>query len=142
MIPSTPILTNAIEEINHPNRTYRAVVDENLITDSNVYKNRINGYVDNLPSVEQSVYLILGTERYKYPIYSWDYGIELIDLFGKPIPYIIAVLPRRIKEALMVDNRISDVVDFNFDKKGSKLAVSFTVITNQGSFSTDLEVNV
>ena len=142
MIPNISVLINPIEEVEHPNKTYKAVVDDNLVIGNEMYKNRIDGFVDELPAIEQAVYMILGTERYMFPIYSWDYGIELVDLYGKPMPYVIAELPRRIKEALMTDNRISDVVDFEFERNGNKLHTTFTVITNIGNFNTELEVAV
>jgi hypothetical protein len=132
MIPKANILTNEITKITHPNRTYKVAVD----------KDRINGYVDNLDAVAQAVDLILSTERYKYIIYSWDYGVELQDLIGKPMTYVMAELPRRITEALTQDNRIDDVTDFEFERKGRKLHVTFKVITNLGNLSTALEVEV
>lgn len=103
---------------------------------------RINGYIDDIEAIIQTIYLILSTERYKYPIYSWDYGVELLDLIGKPIPYVMAELPRRIKDALTQDNRIDDVVDFEFERKGKKLHTTFTVVTNIGNISSELEVEV
>ena len=132
MIPNITVLTEKITETNYPNRTYRINFDTN----------HISGYVDGLEAVKQAVYLILSTERYEYIIYSWDYGIELIDLFGKPIPYVMSELPRRIKEALLVDNRITDVVDFEFERKGTQLKTTFTVVTDVGNISTELEVEV
>lgn len=142
MIPNTSELSMSIEEENHPNLTFRAVMDENLVIGNVRFRNRINGLIDELDAIEQAVYLILGTERYKFPIYSWDYGVELVDLFGKPMPFVIAELPERIKEALMVDDRISNVTDFEFTQTGKKLAVSFTVVTNAGNLDTALEVEV
>ena len=142
MIPSASVLTTPIEEVTHPNRTYKAVLDESLVIGNEIYRNRINNFVDELPAIEQAIYMILGTERYEFPIYSWDYGVELVDLYGQPMPYVIAELPRRIKEALMTDNRITDVVDFEFERNGKKLHTTFTVITVQGNISTDLEVDV
>ncbi|WP_315002264.1 DUF2634 domain-containing protein [uncultured Selenomonas sp.] len=56
---------------------------------------------------------ILNTERYEYVIYSWNYGVELADLFGKPIPYVLSEIPRRVREALVQDDRIRDVTDFD-----------------------------
>lgn len=135
MIPNIEILTQEITEITYPNKTYKIVSSE----DDN---SRINGYVDDLESIKQAVYLILSTERYRHIIYSWDYGVELVDLIGKPIPYVMSELPRRIKEALTTDNRIDDVVDFEFTKNGSKLHTTFTVITNVGNISTELEVEI
>ena len=132
MIPSIDILTEEITEQVYPNKTYKIVIN----------KDRINGYTDELDSVAQAVYLILSTERYEYIIYSWDYGIELIDLIGKPMPYVMAELPRRITEALTQDNRIEDVVDFEFETKGKRLNVKFTVVSNIGNIPTELEVDV
>lgn len=142
MIPNTSELSMSIEEENHPTLTFRAVIDENLVIENIRFRNRINGLLDDLDAVEQAVYLILGTERYKFPIYSWDYGIELVDLFGKPMPFVIAELPERIKEALTVDERISNVTDFEFTQNGKKLEVSFTVVTDAGNLETALEVEV
>lgn len=103
---------------------------------------RINGLVDGIESLTQAIYCILSTERYKYIIYSWDYGVELVDLIGKPIPYVMAELPRRIKEALLVDNRITDVVNFEFERNGKSLHTTFTVVTNIGNINAELEVEV
>lgn len=132
MIPNISILTEEITEQKYPNRTYQVAFGEK----------RITGYVDDLESIKQAVYLILSTERYQSLIYSWDYGVELVDLIGKPIPYVLSELPRRIKEALTQDNRIIDVVDFGFEKHGKKLHTKFTVVSNIGNISTDLEVEV
>ena len=132
MIPNINVLMEEITEVTYPNRTYKIVVDSD----------RINGYTDELEAVKQSVYLILSTERYKHIIYSWDYGVELLDLIGKPMPYVMAELPRRIKEALTQDNRIDDVVDFKFERKHNKLHTTFTVVSNIGNLPTEMEVEV
>jgi phage baseplate assembly protein W len=132
MIPNISILTEEITETTRPNKTYKVIFD----------KNRISGYTDSLDSIAQSVDLILSTERYKHIIYSWDYGVELYDLIGKPVPYVMSELPRRITEALTQDNRIDDVVDFEFEKNGKKLNVKFTVITSLGNIPTALEVEI
>ena len=132
MIPNIDILQTEITETTYQNKTYKVIIDAG----------RISGYTDDLDAVRQAVYLILSTERYQCPIYSWDYGVELLDLIGKPMPYVIAELPRRIKEALITDNRITDVTDFNFNQQGKQLNVAFTVKTSVGNISTSLEVAV
>lgn len=132
MIPNIPILNEEITDIEYANRTYR-------ISDNN---NRIDGYVDELDAVKQSIYLILSTERYEFPIYSWDYGVEFIDLFGQPLPYVMSELERRIKEALTQDDRISDVHDFKFNKYKNKVQVTFTVVSNAGEIPTATEVEI
>ena len=108
----------------------------------NTKLNIINGYIDDLNSVKQAVYLILNTERYKYPIYSWDYGVELMNLIGKPMDYIQADLPRRINDALLVDDRIVGTNDYKYEVNGNKLHVSFIVYTNVGDLEAEVEVTV
>jgi phage baseplate assembly protein W len=136
MIPTISILTEEITEQTYPSNTHKIVFSESE------NKDRIIGYVDGLEAIAQAVYLILSTERYQHIIYSWDYGVELMDLIGKPMPYVMSELPRRIKEALTQDNRISDVVDFEFERTGKKLHTKFTVVSNVGNLSTELEVEV
>ncbi len=131
MIPSIEVLTEEITEEVYPTKTYKIVLD----------KGRINGYTDELDAIIQAIYLILSTERYQYIIYSWDYGVELIDLIGKPIPYVMSEIPRRISEALTQDDRIEDVVDFEFEKKGKYLHTTFTVVSTLGELSMSANVN-
>lgn len=133
MIPDIEILTEEITEATYEDRTYKIVHSD---------EDRISGYVEELEALKQTIYIILNVERYEHNIYSWDYGIELIDLFGKPMPYVMSELPRRITEALTMDNRIEDVVDFEFEKNGSKLHTTFTVVSNLGNIDADLEVTI
>lgn len=117
-----------------PNKTYKMMIDAD----------RIQGTITaDLEAVKQAIYKIINTERYKFLIYSWNYGIELEDLFGKPIPYVLPEIPRRIKEALTQDDRIDDVLgfDLSYDKKGNVLA-KFTVVTIYGSVEVEKVVNV
>lgn len=76
---------------------------------------RIGGMTDRRDAVEQAVFKILNTERYRYLAYSWNYGVELEDLFGKAIPYVCTEIERRVTEALEWDDRVIDVRDFDFD---------------------------
>lgn len=75
----------------------------------------------------------MNTERYQYLIYSWNYGIELSDLYGQPIPYVYAEIQRRITEALLSDDRISNVTNFNFSNpQGGDVFTTFDVVTDYG----------
>lgn len=138
MIPNIQVLTETITETTYPNKTYKIAVK----TDENEENDRISGYTDDIDALMQTIYLILSTERYQYIIYSWDYGIELLDLIGKPMPYVMAELPRRIKDALTQDERIDDVTDFEFEVMGKKLHTTFVVVSNLGNITTDLEVTI
>ena len=75
---------------------------------------------DKLDAMKQVIYKILNTERYRYYIYSWNYGVELEELFGKPVYYVVPELERRITEALTADERIEKVTDFEFDTSERK----------------------
>ena len=90
----------------------------------NQQKNNINGFIDDIESVKQSVYLILNIERYKYLIYDWDYGFEIVDLIGKQ------------------DDRITDIKDFSFEVQKNKLIAYFTVETIFGSYEMQDEFTV
>ena len=74
------------------------------------------------------------TARYRFPIYSFQYGCELEDIIGYDIPRAVleSEVQRVIREALIYDNRISDVRDFIIERGGDWLKVSFTVITALG----------
>lgn len=97
-----------------------------------VNKRIIGTVTDYLKAVEQAVYLILSIERYDYAMYSWDYGIELKDLFGQIKEVVIPNLINRITEALMQDDRINEVNDFKYRIDKSKYFISFTVVTKYG----------
>ena len=101
----------------------------------------MQGYVDGLEAMRQAVYKVLLTERYQYPMYSWDYGVELADLFGEPVSYVCPELERRITEALLQDGRIEGVdgFSFSFPQKGT-VHVSFTVHTIFGDIEAEREV--
>lgn len=142
MLPNLNLLTTYIDEDVYPTRTYRVRLLGNENSTSPVYLNKVSGYTDGIDALKQTIYFILGTERYECLIYSWDYGIELQDLFGKPMPYAIAEIKRRITEALTMDDRITDVVDFQFERNREVLHVTFSVVSTLGNIPTELEVDI
>lgn len=97
---------------------------------------QIHGFCDGISAMKQAIFKILNTERYAYVIYSWNYGIELADLIGKPIPFIYAETQRRITEALLNDDRIKSVTNFSFSHNGGDVAVTFDVDTIYGTVSS------
>ena len=113
MIPTTTI-NERIEFEVPPSKTY-ALEDGRVI--------------DGLEALEQSIFCILQTERFEWPIYSWNYGMETLDLYGKDPDWVRLEVERRITEALMQDDRISDVSEFAFIQDKKKLSVAFLVTT-------------
>lgn len=107
-------------------------------------KNIFVGKVDGVEAIKQAVLKIINTERYEYEIYSWDYGIELQDLYGKDLPYVMSEVKQRIIDALIVDDRIESVDNFEVEKiKHGKLHIKFTVTTTQqDNFTIESEVGI
>jgi hypothetical protein len=102
----------------------------------------IYGFTDGLEAMKQAIYLILNIQRYEYLIYSWNYGVELQDLFGQPVSFVIPELKRRITEALMQDTRITDVSDFSFEVSKGKVHATFTVSTTFGDVQAEKAVDI
>ena len=98
--------------------------------------------VDGLEAVRQAVYVILNVERYQYLIHSWNFGVELRDLFGKPMTWVMPEVKRRIAEALLRDDRVTAVDGFVLTPDRHRLSVSFTVHSVFGNFEGVTEVDV
>jgi phage baseplate assembly protein W len=133
MIPSTTaFLEQDFEITEQPTHTYKMNLESNLI----------RGYTDGQEAMKQAIYKILNTERYQYVMYSWNYGIELLDLYGEPVSYVCPELERRITEALTWDDRIQSVdnFEFNISKKG-EILVTFTAHTVFGNVVAEKVVN-
>lgn len=108
----------------------------------NFKKESVRGSVDAIDAVKQAAFKILNTERYDNIIYSWNYGVETKDLYGMPMSYVQPEIKRRFTEALLQDERIKEVSDFQFEVNGSELFVSFMVTCNYGEFGAERTVTV
>ena len=104
--------------------------------------NRISGYIDDKDAIVQAIYLILSTERYESVIYNWYYGTEFDSLVGKDRDFVKSELKRRIAEAILEDDRILDVTDFNISFNKDVVNVVFLVETNIGDININWEVNL
>ena len=133
MIPSTnTILSTDLEVEAQPSKNYKMYLEQNII----------NGFCNELEAMQQVIYKILNTERYQCIIYSWNYGIELLDLYGEPVTYVCPELQRRITEALLQDDRIESVDNFEFNTSEKRtVKVTFTVHTIFGNVKSEKVVN-
>lgn len=132
MIPTgTEILILDTSE-HMPSMTYRMAAE----------KKEIRGALDGMEAVKQVVYKILQTERYKYVIYDWNYGVELEDLFGKAVSFVIPELQRRITEAFLTDDRIEAVTDFSFETEKGSVTAAFRVQTIWGDLEAERTVEI
>lgn len=94
-----------VEYVEQPSKTWRL----------DLKNNRITKEIDELEAVVQSAYMALQTDRYTYPIFSWQYGSELHTLIGKERDYALSEAKRMIEDALLPDTRIKEVRDFVLD---------------------------
>ena len=125
-------LTDIVEESRMPSMTY-GIREEKL---------EVRGNIDGLDAVKQAIYKILMTERYQYLIYDFQYGVEFGDLFGKPVSFVIPVVEKRIREALLADDRILAVTDFTFHTEREALVVGFHAETEFGEILVERKVEL
>lgn len=126
-LPDSAKYTGQIEKTEYPTLTY-AVKD-----------GRISGMADGLEAMRQAIDTSLRTERYRYQIYSPNFGSELNGLVGKPAEYVMSMLKRRITEALKTDRRVISVEGFAFDERESgSLACTFDVRTVYGAVRSEV----
>ena len=97
-------------------------------------------FINDETAIKQSVGLILATERFRHLIFSFNYGSEFSKVIGKDYSNAVANLPTLISEALLSDSRIKDVKNFNFKKDQNTIHVDFTVVHDNGSFSTNITI--
>ena len=105
-------------------------------------KAEIRGDIDELEAMRQAVYKILETERYRYAIYDWNYGIELEGLYGMRVSYVIPELKKRIEEALLADDRVTAVTDFSFSQEKGSVTAAFVVHTIFGEMKAERTVDI
>ena len=102
----------------------------------------VRGTVDELEAMQQAVSKILQTERYRYAIYGWNYGVELEDLYGKNVSYVIPELKKRIEDALLADDRVTAVTDFSFRQEKGSVTAEFMVHTIFGEMKAERTVDI
>ena len=103
---------------------------------------KIEGFVDELEALKQAIYKVLSTEKYEYPIYSFDYGIAWKELIGEEAAYVRAEMKRMIEEALQQDDRILEIDGFTFEFYEDVCKCTFEVQSIYGNIEMEKEVQV
>lgn len=87
-------------------------------------------------------WLALKTPRYRYYIYSEDYGQEYEDLIGKSYSTELtdSELERMTEECLTENPYITGIENFSCEKNEEKVKVSFSLITELGDGEVSIEV--
>ncbi|WP_188068968.1 DUF2634 domain-containing protein [Brevibacillus brevis] len=134
--PLRPSEERAVEVMPtpQPSRTYALNFDTG----------EVGGMIDGESAIRQAIRKAIVTARFRYLIYGFEhlYGCELEDLIGQdlPIELLNAEIPRVISEALLVDDRITDVYNFTLSREGDGLYVSFFADTAEGTLREEVAV--
>ena len=103
---------------------------------------RIRGRGDGWEAIRQAVEIIVSVERFKWQIYTPNFGTDYDGLLGTEPGYAASELQRRLEDAFLPDNRILGMKDFTWSFSGVSLSASFTVRTVLGDVESGLEVNL
>ena len=126
-------LQTEIEFGDYPTFTY--IVDP--------VSNQVRGNDEGMAAMRQAVEIIMSVERYKYQIYTPNFGIELSGLIGADEGFVRSELKRRIRDAFVPDRRVTDTVDYSFANAGTDtLVVRFVAVTVFGNLPAQMEVRL
>ena len=96
---------------------------------------------DGLEAVRQAVEIALDVERFRWTIYSANFGSELDGLVGQDEALITAEIPRLVEGALSQDDRVVQVEDYVFTRTGpDSMHESFTVRTVYGDLIEEMQI--
>ena len=96
---------------------------------------------DGLEAVRQAVEIALDVERFRWTIYSANFGSELDELVGQDEALITAEIPRLVEGALSQDDRVVQVDGYTFTRTGpASMHVSFTVHTVYGDLIEEMQI--
>ena len=91
-------------------------------------------------AVEAWLEKLIRTAKFRFEIYEdfegsqVDYAVTIEDLIGGVWPkgFVEAEIEREIKEAAVTNTYIDDLINWEFEREGSLLKISFTVLTILG----------
>jgi len=133
MIPEQKANLTILEEQVQPSRTYHL----------DLVRKRVTSMIDGPDAIIQAARKILYTERYAYVIYSSQYGAELDRLIGQEYDFIVSDIKRTLTEALLMDNRIISLENFEMEKTGlDTMEVNFLVNSIEGEINFSTEVKI
>ena len=98
--------------------------------------------VEGKEAIKVWIWNCLKTQRFRYPIYSWDYGADLEQYIGHTVSeeYLNTDCESEIKEALMVNPYIEGISDFSAKVRKEHLILSFKAETRFGEVEVEQSV--
>ena len=103
---------------------------------------RLRGRGDNYEAVCQAVEIIVNVERFRWQIYTPNFGVELDGLLGRDPGYAASELQRRLADAFLPDSRLLGISSFSYTFNSGILTAAVTVDTVFGPVDTTVEVTL
>lgn len=98
--------------------------------------------VEGIEAIKVWIWNCLHTQRFRYPLYSWNYGADLEQYIGQTVTeeFLNADCEDEIREALLVNPYITGIEDFKVTFENGHLSLSFTAVTKFGNTEVDYDV--
>ena len=98
--------------------------------------------VEGIEAIKVWIWLCMHTERFRHAIYSADYGTSLEQYIGHMLSeeYINTDCESEISDALLINEYIESIEDFEAVRNSDSLNISFRVVTKFGNIEVDENV--
>lgn len=105
-----------------------------------VFKNGSPVIVTGKEAVLVWAWKALHTPRFRYEIYTWNYGCEIEELIGQPFTEELkrSEAARYVRECLLINPYITDVSDVKVSFANDTLSISCTIETIYGEVEIDV----
>lgn len=103
-------------------------------TNAPVFRGGNPVFVEGVQAVQVWAWKALNTPRFRYEIYSWNYGSEVESLVGEAYSDELkkAEAARYVKECLLINPYIADVKNLSVEFSGDMLTIGGTLVTVYG----------
>lgn len=129
---SVSLLPDGVQIVQQPSLTWGIDKDTG----------RIQGEIDGYHAVKQAVEIILNVERFRWQIYLPSSGMQWDGLIGQDPGYVASEVQRRVLDALLMDDRVRGISNFDYTMDGEDFSASLTVNTVYGSVPATVEVTL
>lgn len=98
--------------------------------------------VTGIEAIKVWIWCALHTQRFRYAIYSWDYGADMEQYIGQAVTqeFLDTDCHDEVEETLTISHYITGIDDFSAELTGDHLRMAFTVRTIYGD--TEVSINV
>lgn len=116
---------------------YRSEIQPSKTYALDLNTGEIRGFIDRREAIQQFIRKAIITPRYDHLVYTPNYGCEIRSLIGKGYsnPFIEAEIVRMVTEALIYDERINRIYDFEINIVNEEVYINLAVDTVEGTLN-------